>query len=355
MRILYGVQGTGNGHLSRSRELIERLAGRGHEVLALVSGRPAEQVPPLPGASVILHREGLTFVTRGGRVRTLATVRGLGPLRFLRDAAGLGEAVGRPDLAITDFEPVVARWARRAGVECLGIGHQYAFLHPVPRPAGQWIGRGVLRAFAPADRPLGLHWAPFGAPVLPPIVPPLENAAERNDDLVLVYLPFEEPASIVRGLSGLRGRRILVYGHGARPDEGSIGWRAFSREGFLDDLRRCGAVVCNAGFELPSEALALGRRLLVKPLGGQLEQEANALALERLGLGRSLRRLDPAAVARALDRPRPEPRPWGDVAGRLAAWIDGGRRESVAELADAAWREAGRAGNDAPPSSSRRS
>jgi len=345
VRILYGVQGTGNGHLSRSRELMRRLAAAGHEVLALVSGRPAGQLPELPEPRALLHREGLTFVTAEGRVRALATARRLAPRRFLRDLRALDAALGEfaePDLTITDFEPLTAWWARRRGRRALGVGHQYAFLHAVPRPAGRWLSAGILRGFAPAAVPVGLHWNAFGAPLLPPIVPPLANAADLDDDLALVYLPFETPQQIAAALRGApSGRRFRVYGHGERPGEPGVDWRPFSREGFLADLRACGAVVCNAGFELPSEALELGRRLLVKPLAGQLEQEANALALVRLGLGRTLPRLDAAAVAAGLAGPRPAPRPWGDVAGRIAAWIDEGAARPVAELAAACWREAG--------------
>lgn len=342
MKILYGIQGTGNGHLSRSRELVQRLSTLGHEVTALVSGRPASALPELPGAMRVLHREGLTFVSRGGRVRTLATVRQLKPLRFLRDAASLDETVGRPDLTIVDFEPVVARWAQRRRVETLGIGHQYAFLNPVPQPRGRWLSRRILENFATATVPVGLHWAAFGGPVLPPIVPALANAPRVEDDLVLVYLPFERPEGIVHALGRLdSSQRCLVYGHGERPASERIEWRPFSREGFLADLQRCGSVVCNAGFELPSEALALGRRLLVKPLVGQLEQEANALALEQLGLGRALRRLEPTAVRQGLAGERPAPRPWGDVAGRIADWIDGGCTESVGHLAESCWESIG--------------
>ena len=41
MRILYGVQTTGNGHISRSREVIRELKRLGHDVHVLLSGRKA--------------------------------------------------------------------------------------------------------------------------------------------------------------------------------------------------------------------------------------------------------------------------------------------------------------------------
>ena len=39
MKILFGVQGTGNGHISRSRELVRKLKADGHDVDVIISGR----------------------------------------------------------------------------------------------------------------------------------------------------------------------------------------------------------------------------------------------------------------------------------------------------------------------------
>ena len=79
-------------------------------------------------------------------------------------------------------------------------------------------------------------------------------------------------------------------------DRGHIHLRPFSRQGFLTDLSRCSGVVCNAGFELVSEALHIGKKVLVKPLQGQLEQLSNALAISRLKIGDVMSRLDPQQI-----------------------------------------------------------
>ena len=345
MRILYGIQGTGNGHLSRSREVLRELGALGHEIQVLVSGRCAEALPDLGLGQAPLQREGLTFHTRAGRVRLFATALRLRPRRLWQDIRDLDHLLPRPDLVITDFEPVSAWWARRRGVRCLGLGHQYAFAHPVPLPPGNWAGKLVLRRFAPCDLPLGLHWSAFGQPILPPIVPRLPAPTGPGEaDLVLVYLPFESRRAIVACLAPLCGLRFHIYGHPAGPprERGPehLDWRPFSREGFLEDLRRCAGVVCGAGFELPSEVIHLGRRLLVKPLRGQLEQEANALALERLGLGWARPELDPGLIERWMASPVPPGRRWPNVARQVARWVDAGDLRDPAELARACWESA---------------
>lgn len=343
MRILYGIQGTGNGHLSRSREVLAELLALGHDVRVLVSGRIHGSPPELGSTVQPLLREGLTFQTRAGRVQLLATALRLSPRRLWLDIRALDRLQPRPELVITDFEPISAWWARSRGVRSIGVGHQYAFVHPaVPLPAGNGAGKLVLRRFAPCDLPLGLHWSDFGQPILPPIVPVLPAPPGPGEpDLLLVYLPFESRHSIRACLASLTHLRCRIYGHPSGPPQergpGHLDWRPFSRAGFLEDLGRCAGVICGAGFELPSEVIHLGRRLLVKPLHGQLEQGANALALERLGLGWARPELTPDGIARWLESPAPVGRRWPHVARRVAQWIDAGDLRQPAELARVCW------------------
>jgi len=349
MRILYGVQGTGNGHVSRSREVLAELQSLGHEVQVLVSGRdPA--TPPEVGGSVPLTRHGLTFATEGGRIRWCRSARDLHPWRAWRELAGL-DALPRPDLVVTDFEPLSAWWARLQGLRCIGVGHQYAFQERVPCPSGHWGSRLVLRRFAPADTSLGLHWDSFGQNILPPIVPELpEPAKQRREDLLLVYLPFESLDGIERFVRPLQGLEVRVWGHPQvrqkRPD-GHVRWLPFQRQDFLEDLRQAAGIVCSAGFELPSEAAALGCRILVRPLVGQLEQGANALALRALGMGEVLVDLDPSHVEPWLSRPAPPARRWPNVARAVAGWIhSGASADEVPGLADGLWNELRVGGKD---------
>jgi len=344
MRILYGVQGTGNGHISRSREVLRELAALGHDLTVLVSGRSHGAPLDLgPGVEPLL-REGLTFRTKAGRVQLAATARHLSPRRLWQDIRDLDHLHPQPDLVITDFEPITAWWARRRGLPTIGLGHQYAFQHAIPMPAGNVAGKLVLRHFAPAAIPVGLHWSAFGHPILPPIVPQLpEPSTERDDQLLLVYLPFESRTAIMQLLKAQDQLRVRVYGHPAGPPAGRmpkhVEWHAFQREAFLDDLGRCGGVLCSAGFELPSEVIHMGARLLVKPLAGQVEQDANAMAVQELGLGWARRTLDARTLSRWMESPRPEPRRWPPVAQLVARWIHAANWQDVGALVRSCWQD----------------
>ncbi len=324
MRILYGVQGTGNGHLTRARVMAPALAAAGIEVQFLFSGRPREKFFDMAVFGDWWWRRGLTFVSRSGRIDYWRTLAKIGDVpAFVRDVRRLDLAGF--DLVLSDFEPVLAWAARLRGVPVIGIGHQQAFRHAVPKCRGGWHARLLLRWYAPAPIGLGLHWHHFGQPILPPLVSPLPETT-TDPRKVLVYLPFESLTSIRTLLRPFSDRRFHIY-HGQvnRPaSEGHLHFRPFSRDGFQRDLAACVGVICNSGFELISEALAGGKKILTKPLGGQWEQCSNARALALLGWGTVMPRLEPAAVARWLESGVAVRVRYPDVAEAVVAWLRDG-------------------------------
>lgn len=322
MKILYGVQGTGNGHITRARIMAPLLTAAGIETDYLFSGRPRDQFFEMDPFGAYQWRRGLSFTTQGGNVKFLQTARDNNIAQFLKDISDLD--LSGYDLVVNDFEPVTAWAARRQKKTLVGIGHQYAFRFPIPKTQGDPLAEFVMRYFAPADVGIGLHWDHFGHPILPPIIdthdgqtlPPIEP------DKFLIYLPFEEPEDIVQALEKLDGYRFYYYT--ARypercPDH--IQLRKLSRSGFQKDLLNCAGIISNAGFELPSEALHLGKKLLVKPLLGQAEQLSNALALTRLELGTVMRRIDSAVIADWLERAEPVQMSFPNVGQALAEWL----------------------------------
>ncbi len=339
LRILYGVQGTGNGHLSRSREIIRRLKAQGHDVRVIVSGRPPERLWDMEDFEPYRVLPGLTFATRRGRLEPLRTLAGLKLFRFYADIRG--EDIGGVDLVITDFEPITARIARRHRLPAIGIGHQYAFRHRIPFAGFDPTAWLVLRRFAPARFELGLHWHHFGQPILPPVIPPL-SAGDSSPTAgpILVYLPFEEEDDIRRLLVFFPEREFVIYHPVDRArDEGHLRWRLPSRSGFLQALVESAGVITNAGFELASEALQLGKKILVKPLRGQMEQLSNARALCLLGLGGVMKRLDRRAVEDFLARPAGVRVRYPDMAERIARWISEGNWEETGGLVRRAWED----------------
>ncbi|MFZ2208047.1 MAG: glycosyltransferase family protein, partial [Porticoccaceae bacterium] len=248
MRILYGVQGTGNGHITRARAMAKAMADQGLAVDYLFSGREADQFFDMEPFGNYQLRAGFTLAIEAGRLRSVGTLRKLNPRRFLREVRSLD--LSQYDLILTDFEPVTAWAARLRHKPCVGIGHQYAFHYPVPRPGGNYHQRLLLRWMAPADTCLGLHWYHFDAPLLPPVAPVAEAGGARDPALVVVYLPFETPAAISALLTPCADFQFAVY-HPDADDAAAcaahIHWQRPNRHGFHQELARSGGVICSAG------------------------------------------------------------------------------------------------------------
>ena len=144
-------------------------------------------------------------------------------------------------------------------------------------------------------------------------------------------------------LSRLEDYEFFIYAPGSEHAErGNLHLRPTCLEGFRADLHDCAAVICNAGFELSSECLALGKRLLVKPQGRQMEQASNALALRELGYGAALQELEPAQIRDWLDHESPVPQiEFPNVAEAITCWLEAGdfRDQSLESLSDCLWRK----------------
>ncbi len=349
MRILYGIQGTGNGHITRARAMQQAFARHAVRVDYLVSGREHAALFDMEAFGDFLHRPGLTFVVEQGRIRPLQTVRRLALRQFLRDVRELDT---RPyDVILTDFEPVTAWAGRRSGKTVIGTGHQYAFHYGVPKAGNNPIAAAILRGFAPADIPLGFHWHHFGQPVLPPLFESRQPAAPNGS--VVVYLPFEDTASVCDWLAGFPQQRFAVFAPTpiASPRE-HIRIHPLSRDGFQHTLAGCDGVICNTGFELISEALQLGKKILTKPLHGQMEQLSNARALVRLGLATVVPALDARALTHWLAAPPAPRRHYPDVARAVADWVVAGDWDDHPRLARQLWQQAGGHPRPAPAGSS---
>ncbi len=341
MRILYGVQGTGNGHLTRARVMAGALAKAGIQVDYLISGRPREQLFATEAFGDFRTAAGLTFHHQQGRIDLWRTLRQADLTRLWRDVRQL--SLRHYDLVISDFEPVTAWAARCRQVPSLALSHQASFAcGKVPTAGFDPAARLLMKIFAPAQQVVGLHWAPFSPSLLPPVIDVALEPTPEQSQLVVVYLPFEDVAAVAALLAAHTNWQFACYHPQALQmrSTSNLRWHLPQREQFERDLRRCTGVIANSGFELPSEALHLGKKLLVKPLVGQFEQQSNALALRQLGLANSMARLDSAAVGHFLRQPAIAPRPWPDVAAALAGWLAAGeRRPPLAVLAAGLWRQ----------------
>jgi uncharacterized protein (TIGR00661 family) len=344
MKILFGVQATGNGHISRSREVVRNLKQMGHKVSTILSGREPSLLWGMDDFEPYIPLRGITFSTNRGRLQYLKTALNLNIFEYFKDARSFDAS--DYDLVITDFEPISARIARLKKIPSIGIGHQYAFPYDIPMANATPLALFVIKNFAAAEFSVGLHWHHFNQPILPPIVPAMElRGCQIKKNKILVYLPFEELNDIKSLFIPLTSHDFYIYHKDVEFDEEkNLYLRPYSRKRFLRDLMECNGVITNAGFELASESLQLGKRLLVKPLSGQMEQASNALAINILKVGMTMKTLDRNIISQFLKSKSPAPMGYPDVAAMIAEWIGRGKWWDMDRLVEEAWELTGKVG-----------
>lgn len=321
-RILYAVQGTGNGHLSRAGAILPALQKRG-EVDLLVSGRDVQVSVDFP-VRYRFNGAGFVFGQKGG-IDWSQTFGIQNPVAFVRDATSL--PLDQYDLVINDFEPVSAWAARQKGFKrMVSLSHQASFLsNKAPRPPRQgwmpeaWVAEKLFRHYAPCPKVIGLHFEPYDdfiqTPVIRQGIRRLQPTLQSGE--LLVYLPAYRDDLLVNFLQSVDEQRSWVIFSKRQKETRQIGKVTVHPAGdalFCQHLEHAEGVLCGAGFEAPAEALFLGKKLWVIPMKQQHEQACNAEALRRMGVPTSSS-LDPSCLdtLRAwLQSENPEPRPWPD-------------------------------------------
>jgi uncharacterized protein (TIGR00661 family) len=319
MRVLYGVNGEGMGHATRSHVVIDHLLER-HDVRVVASGAALRHLSAvLPRVDEIF---GPTFAMGDGQIRRWQTV--VQNVRLAR--SGIPETVRhwitlvdhwKPDVVISDFEPlsgVYARWTRTPLVAVDNINMIDRCRHDKEIVGHEredfMVARAVTNGMVPgAARYIVLTFfrppvARRGTTLVPPIVrPEIARAKAEYGDHLVVYA-----SGAKRQIEALRstGARCIIYGMRGGPDkpvvDGNLEFRPPSNEGFVEALRTARGVVAGGGFSLMSEAVYLGKPLLAVPLRGQFEQLMNGRYLARLGYGMCVERTSKAALAEFIDR-----------------------------------------------------
>lgn len=284
MKILYAIQGTGNGHLSRARDIIPILQ-RKAELDILISGTEADVDLPF---EVKYRYKGLSFVFgKKGGIDLMATYKKGNLKRLYSEIREL--PIEEYDLVINDFEPVSAWACKFNNVPCIGLSHQAAVINKKsPKPKNtDIVGKVVLKNYAPVDKQFGFHFQSYAKSIFTPVVrKEIRNAIASEGNYYTVYLPSYSDKKILKVLSEFPDVQWEVFSkHSKEPfNEQNVSFRPINNDDFIKSFTACKGILCGAGFETPAEAMFLKKKLMVIPMKGQYEQQCNAAALELLGV-----------------------------------------------------------------------
>ena len=282
MKILYAIQGTGNGHISRAREIIPILKKHG-DLDILISGTQAD---------VNLDEEikyqfkgfGFDFGTKGG-IDYKSSIKKADFRQLLKDIRNL--PVKDYHLIINDFEPVTAWACMLRNKKSVALSHQSAFLsNKTPVIPGLHLGEMVLKNYAPATYKIGFHFQRYDDFIRTPVIRSEIRALEPNFlDYYSVYLPAYSDEFIIKKLEKFPEIKFQVFSKHTKESysSGNIEIYKVNNEKFNISLANSLGLITGGGFEGPAEAMFLGKKVLCVPMNHQYEQQCNAFAAEKMG------------------------------------------------------------------------
>lgn len=282
MKILYAIQGTGNGHIARAEDIIPVLQQYG-DLDLFVSGAQADIKLPYP---VKYKSKGLSFYFgKHGGVDLMRTFKRNSSKDVYQEIKKF--PVEKYDLVINDFEPISAWACRRKEVPCIALSHQSALLSKnSPRPKNyDLVGDWILKNYAPADAAVGFHFSTFDKNIFTPVIRRrVREAGIKDKGHYTVYLPAYDDKKLVPLLSKLSKVKWHIFSkHAKKPYHvGRLSVYPVNNEDFTISMATSSGVLCGAGFETPAEALFLEKKLMVVPMKGQYEQHFNAAALKQM-------------------------------------------------------------------------
>lgn len=309
MKILYAIQGTGNGHISRAREIVPLLQQYG-ELDLLVSGTEAEVSLSQP-LKYRLHGFSFVFGTKGG-VDKWATFKLMNLRQLWRDMHNL--PLSQYDLIINDFEPVSSWACRLQKIPSVSLSHQCSFVSAkTPRPAKWNYAEWLFKYYSPTTYHIGFHFEKYDDFIHTPVVrSQIRNLEPTNNGHYTVYLPAYDDKFLVKYLSQVKSVEWEIFSKRQKKpyQEGNIRILPVSNEVFNRSMASSAGLLTGGGFEGPAEALFLKKKVLMIPMSGQYEQQCNALAASKLGV----------PVVHAID---------DDFVSELHKWIQHGKNIEV--------------------------
>lgn len=299
MKILYGINTNGQGHINRSRIFINQLIKDGHEVHVLLAG---QRKPPKYAFELVpktLFRPGPFDIYENHKISVSKTFQhlivNLGNYVDIRRELIELDSKENYDIFFSDFDQYTCYVGKRVGKPVICINRQQAIIHPLlDRTHLKGHERLSTLMIVSAMQPYYNHCyaidftqtiETYEDITLFPLIwkPEFEKYDITTENHITAYLSWYDPKEIVKIFTKFPNETFNVYGFNRDKKIQNVNFKETSRDGFIKDLVSSKGIIGNAGFNLGWEACLLKKFIWTIPFETQYEQKTNAFRLEKLG------------------------------------------------------------------------
>jgi uncharacterized protein (TIGR00661 family) len=297
-RIIFGVNGDGFGHATRSRAIAQHLEKK-HTLKFFAGGKAYPYLKKY--FSDVKQIPALHCVYEHNEVNLIKTLmqNTLYVFDNLHNIPGIITDIKKfnPLLIISDFEPVTLYTSFLMRIPCITIDNQHIITQTTPKiPIKNIFDYLNLRA---VTRFMGFKASYYCIPsffypkirnskktyLIPPVVrEEIQKLKPKNKNHIFIYQTSDTYVKLLPLLKQLH-ETFIIYGFEKENREKNLIFRKFNEQIFFKDLAESKAVITNGGFSLISEALYLGKPILSVPIQKTFEQILNALYIQELRYG----------------------------------------------------------------------
>jgi uncharacterized protein (TIGR00661 family) len=334
VKIVYGICGIGNGHLYRQLPTLDHLINGSAFVEVFTYGSSYEYLKnrfrELPKVTVhcvavpyiIGNPKGLDFEKSAQDPRNQKDFFTINARIF----ADVDKRIGKPDLVISDYEPISAQYAYAHGAPLITIDQQSKFLlrgdwHPIN---GTSCIDEIMRLklfFPRATQRIACSFfdvtpskgSSENVTLIPPVMRPDVRAMGSSNkccNSVLVYLSEQSPndmqaSELLKLLQEFPSWHFHLYCPAPdyqpiKTSSSNITIHSLRDNNFIHTLLSSSAIISTAGHSLLSEAMHLCIPVLCLPLS-LFEQQINASVIADNNFGVSVAELSGSTVAHFLE------------------------------------------------------
>ena len=318
MKILYGINTNGQGHINRSRTIMKQLIEEGHDIHIVFDGpKPPRYAYAM--AKTYTWINGFELVYQEHQLTFFSTIsKSFMNSRYIaRIVIDLVRRLKREkfDLVISDFAPLVSYVGMISEVPLLSLDHQHSVRSnlslTIPGYSlNHFIMDLTLKVTVPiADHYIAIDYVKELRNERIWTIYPLLWKEEFDDhdiysgDHYVIYVKRLREKYLRRVLKNFPDDNFIVYGYNKSEKIGNVELKPTSRSGFLMDFTSSKGIISNAGFSVTWEAILADKPLHVIPIKNQFEQATNAYRLEKLKLATTSEEFSVGALQNFLGKP----------------------------------------------------
>ena len=304
MKVLVGVCGIGNGHLSRQVCVVDSILNWGYEVVVATTNEninffhlkfPSIEIINIDIPWITCNQNGIDFKDCLNKymINDVDQYKS-----FLEFAIKVEEKFnGIPDIVITDYEPNVAQYSYAVGIPLICMEQQSKFLYLKEETIDDYEVKEEIRRinyfFPKYDKKIISSFFPIDiknekVKVVSPIIEKLKKEINNSKQVLVYFSPYSDSFKyklVLDAISKIDYLNFIVY---TKQDfskfcSSNIIFKKYA-DTFKTDLENSCFLISTAGHQLLSEAISISVPMYLIPLN-TYEQNYNAMMIKKYKLG----------------------------------------------------------------------